>query len=141
MSSVDLKNILRVDHHYFHGWHVCMKRRGQRFERYFSDRNAGHRGLALAQALAYRNKLLKELPPVTKMKSTYLLNTTGIIGVSTSLQRTRGGRVVRYYRTSWRDASGQDHRRSFSVLKYGARKAKRLAIEARTKGIAWASTL
>jgi hypothetical protein len=128
------RNVQRVDHHHFHGWHVCLKRAGQRHERYFRDE--GDRTAALARAVCWRDLTAARLPPPRKFTRRYALNKTGVIGVHLSRQRTRSGTRVRYYCATWIDAAGLSHKRSFSVRKYGAAQAFDMAERARTKALA-----
>lgn len=51
-----------------------------------------------------------------------------MIGVHLARQRTRSGTRVRYYCATWIDATGLSRKRSFSVTKYGAASARRMAL-------------
>jgi len=129
-----MRNVTRVDHHHFHGWQVCLKRGGQRHQRYFADE--GDRQAGLRRALLWRDRMAAVLPPPRKFKKRFALNTTGVIGVTLARQRTRGGRLVHYYCATWFDERGQRRKRSFSVAKYGRREAWARAIEARRNALA-----
>jgi hypothetical protein len=122
-------NVQRVDHHYFHGWHVSLKRAGRRYERYFND--GTDRAAALQRALRWRDRMAATLPPPRKFKRRYVLNTTGVIGVHLAVQRTRKGTIVRYYCATWIDDVGRTHKQSFSVAKFGGRRARSLAVAGR----------
>jgi len=128
-----LQNVQRVDHHYFHGWRVCITRQGQRYERYFRD--SRDRGVALSSALRWRDHMLAILPPRRLFKRRYTKNTTGVVGVYRSRERTRRGTTFRRYGATWIDETGRRHKRSFSVAKYGAARARDLAVKARTKAL------
>ena len=128
------RNVQRVDHHDFHGWHVCLKRAGQRHERYLSDRSDAQ--AALGRALRWRDEMAASLPPPRKFKRRYVLNKTGVIGVHLAAQRTRKGTRVRYYCATWIDATGRSHKRSFSVAKYGESTARSFAVKARREALA-----
>jgi hypothetical protein len=134
MKQASMRNVQRVDHHDFHGWHVCFKRAGRRDDRYFSDQ--GDRQGALGRALAWRDKMAAALPPPRKFKRRYALNTTGVIGVHLARQRTRKGTRVRYYCATWIDGGGRSHKRSFSVAKYGRAIARARATRVRREAIA-----
>ena len=127
------RNIRRVDHHHFHGWIASLKRQGRRYERYFKD--SPDRASSLARALDWRDQMLARLPPPRKFKRSYVLNTTGVVGVTVSRERTRSGRVFRRYRAACYDETGRERRRSFSIARYGAAKARALAITARKDAI------
>src|SRR5688572_29277771 len=74
------RNVYRYEHNFFRGWVVSVKRAGARHGRYFSDSAHGSRGAALEAALVYRNKLLAALPMPSKVKKSYVLNKTGVVG-------------------------------------------------------------
>jgi hypothetical protein len=133
-SRRSARNLQRVDHHDFYGWHVCLKRAGRRYERYFSDQ--GDAKDARERALAWRDEMVATLPPPRKFKRRYALNTTGVIGVHLARQRTRKGTHLRYYCATWIDDAGRPRKRSFSVAKFGEMKARSLAIHARKDALA-----
>ena len=127
--------IRRYEHNYFRGWVVSTKRRGRRWVKYFSDKPSGKAG-ALADAREYRDKLLSQLPPPTKVKRTFVLNTTGEVGVARVKERTRAGRPFVRYVATWPNSAGQRLKVTFSVALYGEAKAKQLAVRARRQGLA-----
>lgn len=88
------------------------------------------------RALLWRDRVAALLPPPRKFKKRFVLNTTGVIGVTLARQRTRGGRLVEYYCATWFDERGQRRKRSFSVAKYGRREARALAIDTRRNVLA-----
>ncbi|MBQ2379787.1 MAG: hypothetical protein II295_05270 [Akkermansia sp.] len=45
----------------FRGWRLCITRNGERFVRYFSELKCGGADGALAQAVAMRDEMLREL--------------------------------------------------------------------------------
>jgi len=99
---------------------------------WFGDR--GDPKAAIERAIAWRDKMLKALPPPRHFKLSHTRNTTGVIGVS--LSRDHRGRHVRLrYAASWTDEHGRPRKRSFSVARYGARQARALAIQARREAI------
>jgi hypothetical protein len=126
--------IRRHEHNYFHGWVVSTKRRGKRWAKYFSDKPAG-RTDALRRARQYRQWLLEQLPVATKVKRTYVLNTTGEVGVALVVERTRAGRLAPRYVAQWPTSDGRRAKASFSVALYGKSEARRRAIEARRGGL------
>jgi hypothetical protein len=127
------RNVVRVDHHDFHGWHVCLKRAGQRYGRYFRDAGSGR--AALAKAIRWRNALAARLPPPRKFKRRYSLNKTGVIGVSLSRERTRRGVPAPRYSATWIDERGHQRKRSFSIGRFGKEKALALASNARREAL------
>lgn len=132
--AAGMRNVTRVDHHHFHGWQVCLKRGGQRVQRYFADE--GDARAALRRALRWRDRMAAVLPPPRRFKKRFALNTTGVIGVTLTHQRTRGGRLGRYYCATWFDEHGQRRKRSFSVAKHGRLEARARAVEARRNALA-----
>ena len=122
--------IQRYEHHYFRGWKVGTKRQGKRFARCFSDKPHGRAG-ALRAARAYRDKLVSRLPRPHKVMRSYVLKTTGIIGVALTKEQTRSGKLLRRYVASWLKHDGERGKASFSVGLYGEKEAFRLAICAR----------
>jgi hypothetical protein len=126
-------NIRRYEHHGFRGWVVSAMRRGEQHLRYFAD---GPEGFAASflKALAYRDRLLARLPPLTKTKQRYVLSKTGVVGVTLGIERLQSGGLFQRYRANWPTIKGREFR-SFSVAKYGAREAMRLAEEARVRGL------
>jgi hypothetical protein len=71
----------------------------------------------------------------SKVKRSYVLNKTGVVGVALVKDRTRKGTPVRYYVANWSDTFGRKHKRSFSMLKYGEERARELAVEARRRAL------
>ncbi|PYQ48723.1 MAG: hypothetical protein DMF78_20545 [Acidobacteria bacterium] len=127
--------IRRYEHNYFSGWVVATKRRGKKWTRYFSDKPDGV-DAALRRARQWRAQLLAALPPVTKVKRTYVLNTTGVIGVARVRETTRSGRIFSRYVAQWPRRDGSRGKATFSIVRYGERNARRLAIQARGSGLA-----
>jgi hypothetical protein len=105
-----------------------------RLNRYFPD--DPNRKASLTNATAWRDEMLATLPPPRKFKRRYVLNKTGVIGVTYRVNVTRAGTHVPQYAASWTDDRGASHRRVFSVRKYGAAKARRLATRTRQEAIA-----
>jgi hypothetical protein len=126
--------IRRYEHNHFRGWVFATKRRGRKWVKYFSDKPHG-RAEALHRARRYRDELLRQLPPATKVKRTYVRNTTGEIGVALIKDRTRSGRVIWRYVAQWPTREGRRAKATFSVALYGKRKAFQLAISARRQGL------
>ena len=131
MSSDHL--IQRYEHNYS-GWVVTVKRRGKRFRRYFSDKPKGRRK-ALRAARAFRDNLVAHLPRPTKIKRTDIRNTTGVIGVARTKERSRSGKVFVRYVASWLKHNGERGKASFSVGLYGEKEAFRLAVNARRSAL------
>jgi len=127
--------IRRYEHNYFRGWVVSTKRRGRRWVKYFSDKPSG-RAAALRCAREHRDQLLSQLSPPTKVKRTFVLNTTGEIGVARVKERTRAGRPFVRYVATWPTTAGGRMKVTFSVALYSETRAKQLAVRARRQGLA-----
>lgn len=134
MRATTERLIRRIDHNHFHGWLVSITRRGKRLEKYFSD-HPGGRHDARRRARQFRDRLLATLAPPTRVKTRFSLNTSGIIGVTLSRERTRAGRPLVRYIASWPGRDGTRRKVTFSVGRYGNAKARRLAIQAREEGL------
>ena len=68
-------------------------------------------------------------------KSTYVRNTTGMVGVFETIQPTRAGNLMRYFGANWIELDGTKRKRVFSALKYGPREAKAQAREVRRSAL------
>ena len=126
--------IRRVDHNFFHGWAVAVKRRGRRRSKSFSDRPAGS-AAALRRAQDHRDALLAKLPPPVKVKTTLVTNTTGVVGVALVKERSRAGTRTDRYVASLPRADGSRGKASFSLAKYGRQHAYALAVAARRRAV------
>lgn len=107
--------------HPTHGWQVRARREGNRLSKFFADtRHDGSEG-ALAAAVAYRDKLLEELPPPDARPRKAWSN-TGVVGLSVREKKhdTAGPAIVQL---NWVAADGKRKGSSFSVEKWGLRQA------------------
>ncbi len=128
------RNVLRYEHHHFRGWVVALKRGGKVLDvQYFKDGRGGPEA-SRRRAIRYRDQAVRRLPPPVKLKSRYSRNTTGVIGVSLTKQRTRAGNLVSYYAATWRE-EGRQRKRVFSLSKYGKQQAFGLAVDARREAV------
>lgn len=103
------------------GWDVNISRRGLRHRRRFTDLQHGDAPAALTAATAYRDALLRELPPLSRREYCQiprLTNTTGHAGVHRS---TRRG--VLYFVAHTRLPGGGALSKSFSTRKMGHEQA------------------
>jgi len=99
---------------------------------------------AHARARLYRDEMLSRIGRNGPLhyRARFSRNTSGMVGVQRVryINRQRYGHMMYEYPrdvwvAKWWRADGTQKQRSFSVNKYGSREAKRLAIEARQKGI------
>jgi hypothetical protein len=123
------------EHNYFRGVVVEAKRAGERWRKYFSDKPDG-RAAARKRARDWGRSLVKGLPWPARIKRKYVLNRTGLIGVSRVKELARSGRWFVRYVAVWPTRNGPPRKASFSVARYGEFAARRRAEAARRKGLA-----
>jgi hypothetical protein len=123
-----------------HGYFVRLQRRGKIHSAFFTDCSHGDRKQALAAAQQHHRKLLRKLGP-TKSKSRQWWaeirrrkGSSGIVGVQ-KLVDWRFWPARTYWKATWSPEPYVVRRKEFSVRKFGARKAKLLAIRARRAGV------
>ena len=109
-----------------HGWLVRVRRQGVRTSKFFSDKKFGGREGALHDhAMPYRDKLLETLPepddPVKR--SAEARSHSGVIGLHFLHKDIGNGTRKPYIQLSWIDAGGKRHSASYSVEKWGLRRA------------------
>jgi hypothetical protein len=126
--------IQRYEHNYFYGYVVSATRAGKTWTKYFSDSPHG-KTAALRAARAYKDALYRQLPWPAKVHRRSSNNTSGIIGVARTRELTRAGTWLERWVAFWRTRDRRRRKVSFSVGKYGEAKARKLAIEARRRGI------
>ena len=129
------KNITRFTYENsdFQGWRVAYTRAGEKFVRYFSDKQYGgvRKSLTAAQDhLEELKKVLEKIPPQTSLARPGKKGGS-IVGVHRA--ESPGGKGSSSKATwvaSWNEG-GKRKTRKFSVAKYGERQAKQMAIKAR----------
>jgi hypothetical protein len=120
-----------------HGFFVRVQRRGKIHSAFFTDFKHGGRRRALAAAQRHHRKLLKQLKPMNRRRWAELRRrkgSSGIIGVQRLVDW--GSWPIRtYWKATWSPKPHVVRRKQFSVRKFGAKKAKQLAIRARRAGL------
>jgi len=124
-----------------HGFFVRVARKGKIHSAFFTDRQHGGKAKALAAAQQHRQKLLKKLgPPQQQLRRWWAelrrrKGSSSVVGVQKVVlnRRGKGPRVV--WLATWSPQPYVSRRKSFSVNKHGAARAKRLAIRARLAGL------
>lgn len=143
-TCTEMYGISRIDcnTHNAHAWRVSLSRRGKRHVKNFTDKSCGSQGAALKKAIAYRDKLLVEHPPITRKEfcnAKRRNNKTGITGVykyKKSYQLKDGSiKDYWYWEANWPDVAGESISKSFSINKLGEITAKEMAISAREDGM------
>jgi len=109
-----------------HGWLVRVRRQGQRVGKFFSDKKHGGKENALYEhAIPYRDKLIEEMPepddPVRR--SAEARSKSGVIGLHLSSKDIGNGTRKPYIQLSWTSEDGRRRSTSFSVEKWGLKRA------------------
>ncbi len=131
------RNIFRIDVHATHGWQVRIQRQNQSYTQFFSDKKYGSPEKAFEAALAYRDRLLQELPPPidptarlrmpeVRQKAAASINRSGVIGIGFSVKVTRQGIRRPYVQGYWTDAEGRRRATSRSIEAHGLKGALEL---------------
>jgi hypothetical protein len=134
-------NIRRFDTdiNHTHAWLVQVQRQGEISIKMFSDRLYGGKQKALKAAIEFRDNTLAT---ISNYKYHYQRrsilrrnNTSGIPGVGhyENISNPKTKNVAIFWAAFWDDEFGVRRQRKFSVLRYGERKAKKLAIAEREK--------
>ena len=126
-----LHHITRIDiepspehprRHPTHGWQVRARRDGERQSKFFADARHQDSDHALAAALAYRDELLASIPPApTKPRRAW--SNTGVVGLSLREKNAGTDRAKLSVQLNWVDDQGVRKSGSFSVGKWGLRRA------------------
>lgn len=125
-----LHHITRIDiepseayprRHPTHGWQVRARRDGKRLSKFFADAKHDGRDGALDAAVAYRDRLLASLPDEpTKPRKAW--SNTGVVGLSVR-EKEEGDRTKLYVQLNWINGAGKRRAGSYSVEKWGLRRA------------------
>ena len=128
-ETADRHHITRIDiepcdehtgRHPTHGWQVRARRDGTRVSKFFADARHGSPEHALGAALVYRDRLLASLPEPSGLPRKAWSN-TGVVGLS--VRAKPGARARLNVQLNWIDASGRRRAASYSVDKWGLRRA------------------
>jgi hypothetical protein len=128
------RNVFRIDieptdahpdRHPTHGWQVRVKRHREQHTKYFADKRYGGREVALAEAVAYRDLLLDELPdPLDPVRvSARARSKTGVVGLNFCWKDDGSGTPKPYVQLSWPRPDGTRRSSAFSVHKWTLRRA------------------
>ena len=110
--------------HPTHGWQVRVRRDGKRLSKFFADARYEGQDGALEAAIHYRDGLLAELPaPDARPRKAW--SNTGVIGLSVREKAgaEEGTAPKTYVQLNWIDAEGKRRGASYSVEKWGLRRA------------------
>ena len=137
MAKGDNKGISRIDSGSTHGWFVRGYRNNRTYSKLFSDKKCGGKRKALEMAKGYRDQLGKDLERIPKAPRARRIairdsrNKTGVLGVCRISKPSANGEMIDCYTVSWRTAPGVQKSTSFSVKKYGEKKAFKMAVDLR----------
>jgi hypothetical protein len=115
-----------------HGFFVRLARNGKIFPAFFSDKTHGGRLRAFAAAQRHYEKLLRKHGRLSRRDWAQIprrKSASGIVGVR-KIVITKS-----YWMAHWKPRPSVTRRKLFSVEKYGAKKAKALAVRARKAGL------
>lgn len=127
-------NVYRIDiepseafphRHSTHGWQVRIRRSGVQNTKFFSDDKHGGSAKALLAAITYRDELMPSLPDADDptIKSAQARSKTGVVGLSFCTKDDGSGTQKPYVQLSWTGENRKRQTASFSVDKWGLRKA------------------
>ena len=139
MAARKEKGISRIDSGSTHGWFVRGYRNGRTYSRLFSDVKCGGRRKALEAARAFRDELHSKLdaipsgPRARRIVTRDARNSTGVLGVCRTSKKAPNGTVNEVYSVSWRPSPGVQKCTSFSIRKYGEKKAFQMAVAHRKR--------
>ena len=119
-----------------HGFFVRVSRKGKIHSAFFTDKKHGSREQAFVAAQEHYEKLRAKLGPPKQMSRRWWAElrrrkgSSNVVGVQKILdKRSKKPHVV--WKATWSPKPYVVARRQFSARKFGARKARRLAIRAR----------
>lgn len=122
VSRIDIEQTEEhPDRHATHGWQVRVRRDGKRHSRFFSDTKYEGKDAALKAALHYRDQLLDNLPePAASPRKAW--SNTGVVGLSVRDKKEAEGEAL-YVHINWINEEGKRRAASYSVNKWGFRRA------------------
>ena len=134
--------ICRIDQpsHRTHGFFVRLQRRGKIHSAFFTDLMHGGKAEALAAAQAHFRKLAAKLGlPAQKSRRFWAelrrrKGSSNVVGVQKIVDRRFNPPRI-YWKAIWSPEPYVTRKKQFSQKKFGARKAKLLAIRARRAGV------
>ncbi|MCL4551301.1 MAG: AP2 domain-containing protein [Bacteroidetes bacterium] len=124
-----------------HGYEVRIRKRNVNIHKFFRDTSYKNKNAALEEACRYRDKVLKENPPLTRAEFSNIprkITNSGIVGVTLITAIDRRKKKTYYYdywKAWWSPKPGIHKAKMFSVNKYGYDEALRLAMKTREEGL------
>lgn len=120
-----------------HGFFVRLIRKGKLHSAFFADLSWGGKKKALGAARKHYQQLLRKHGRISRRDWAQIQRrkgASGIVGVRKTVV-PRGGRKLTYWIATWSPRPRMVRRKMFAVGKYGAARAKALAIKARKAGV------
>ena len=130
-SQRELHHITRIDiepseryprRHPTHGWQVRARRDGERLSKFFADAKHDGKEAALEAAKEYRDHLLASIPVDENPKPRKAWSNTGVVGLSVR-EKEEGDKTKLYVQLNWMNGDGKRRAGSYSVEKWGLRRA------------------
>jgi len=134
------RGIARIDQRekHNHGFFVRLQRKGIVHSAFFADLSCGGKRRAFRAAQKHFRGLERKYKPMTRKAWAELLRRkgkSGIIGVRRVVIQRRGQPRRVSWQANWSPQPYLVRHRTFSVRKFGERKARALALLARRKGV------
>ena len=119
------------------GWQVRLRRRGQRFAKFFADRTHGGPEPSLLAARTWRDDLIQRLAESgnTRVCNPSPRNSSGVVGVSRITIAGPNGLQYYFWQATWCPSPGQRRCVRFSIRRHGEDGAFTLAVQARNSAI------
>ena len=120
-----------------YGFFVRLARKGKIYNAFFADQTHGGKRKALEAARLHYQKLLRQHGRISRKDWAQVVRRkgrSGIVGVRRLAVKT-GKKKAWAWVAAWSPRRGEVKRRMFSEKKFGARRAKELAIKARRTGV------
>ena len=143
MEPVAIMHIYRIDSakSRTHSWFVTVQRRGRIYHQHFADLLYGGKRKALDAAKLYRDSLVVNLRPLTRLEVCRIKkknNRSGVSGVTKIdvWEQHRGRRYHRrYWLAQWPIGNGKAQTKKFSITRYGEQGARQRALQARQEAL------
>lgn len=135
--NAGISRIDQVDNH-THGFFVRLIRKGTVHSAFFADRRMGGKKLALKAAREHYQKLLAKHGTMSRREWAETVRRKGKSGITGVRRgsRTIGGVKYWFWVATWSPKPYLVKKQMFSVVKFGEKEAKALAIKARKAGLA-----
>ncbi|HQZ26962.1 MAG TPA: hypothetical protein PK648_02345 [Verrucomicrobiales bacterium] len=120
-----------------HGFYVRISHKGKSHQKYFPDKSLGGKTKALKAAKAHRDEILAKMPKYKQeaaAKKKRRIQASGVVGVTHVVSKSPNGTPYEYWQAAWLDADGGRRTAKFSISRYGADEALKMAKKAKRDG-------